>query len=114
MTGKEYWLECIQQAADECGLEMTTDQAAFISAACFDAHENCGQAFYSPPLSDGLAVIADENAKKLVAMKAEHDRETAGAELALKRSLGLYDDSIITVDCDGSVWLHNGNSVQIR
>lgn len=48
----DYWAECISIAADECGLELTPEQMAYLADAASGAHEHYGMAFYSPSRID--------------------------------------------------------------
>ncbi len=48
MDRKEYWQECLSEAADECGASLTTEQLAYLAGAIDGAHENMGLAFHHP------------------------------------------------------------------
>lgn len=45
MTGLEYWKECIAIAAEDCGLELTDEQIAYLAESVQGGHENYGMAF---------------------------------------------------------------------
>ena len=52
MDDIEYWKECIEIAADECGAELTHSQLDDIADSVKCGHEHYGMAFYQPPASD--------------------------------------------------------------
>lgn len=49
---KDYWIECMSNAAEECGLSLTEDQLKCLAEFAESGHENYGMAFYQPPASD--------------------------------------------------------------
>lgn len=49
MTRREYWAECLSQAADDCGLKLTAEQLGCLAEAVEGADENIGMAFPTPP-----------------------------------------------------------------
>lgn len=69
MTPKEYWKECILDAASECGASLTDEQAAWIGEAVQGASENYGMAFYQPD-----SPYPSEIKKLEAALKAERDK----------------------------------------
>jgi hypothetical protein len=52
MAATDYWKECIEIAANDCGLVLTPDQLQALAWAVESGHENYGQAFYSPPAGE--------------------------------------------------------------
>ncbi len=46
---RDYWRECVDAAASECGLVLTEEQAECLAGAFQGGHENYGMAFYQPP-----------------------------------------------------------------
>lgn len=84
----EYWRECISQALDECGLSARPDQIDALTDAVAGAHENIGQAFYSPPSSDPLDAIFLRAMRRLrdfqEGMAAAQRRAAAIAERSVK------------------------------
>ena len=74
MTITEYWIECVETAADECGANLTPEQAKFIAEAVESGHNNYGMAFYAPPSSDRIAVIQRECDDKVRAARTETER----------------------------------------
>ena len=114
MNTRDYWEECIGEAAAECGLVITDAQMGVLAKAVEGAHECYGMAFYSPPPSDRLAVIEREAADKLRRLQAEFDAYRGHAEAAVKQALGQYDDAIISIEEDGEVWRHGGRSDRIQ
>ncbi len=114
MTNADYWVECIGQAADECGLTLTSEQRAYLTDACAIAHECYGQAFYSPPASDRLSEIAREYGDKLRTLQAEFDTYRRNAETAVKKALRQYEDVAVTIGDDGEVLRHGGRTERIQ
>ena len=105
MKTLEYWTECIETAADECGAVLSADQAKFIAEAAESAHENYGMAFYSPPPSDRISAIQRECDAKVKAAQDEADRMRSDfvANVCMRRN------------CDPSdVELEGGGRVTIR
>lgn len=49
MTPKDYWAECLSNAAEECGLVITSEQLSELAEAVMGGHECYGMAFYQPP-----------------------------------------------------------------
>ena len=68
---KEYWVECISIAAEECGANLTREQVEEIAYVVQGAHENYGMAFYSPPAGEHFRTEIDDLQRKL---KAEREK----------------------------------------
>ena len=71
----DYWSECIADAAESCGLELTAEQRKCLVESVQAAHENYGMAFYSPPSSDRLDSINSEWEAKFRRLQAEFDAD---------------------------------------
>lgn len=113
-TQIDYWIECLSEAADECGFTLTQEQFTCLAEAVKIGHECYGMAFYSPPDSDRLAVIERESADKLRRLQAEYDAYRSNAETAVKRALRQYHDAQVTIGEDGEVLRHGGRTERIQ
>jgi hypothetical protein len=93
MSPLEYWIECVQQAADECGAVLTQDQLNRIADAVMGCHDNYGMAFYSPPATDRIAVIERECKAKVEAAeaKAEQIRSDFVANVCMRHGCSKSD-----------------------
>ena len=103
MNSLSYWKECIQDAADECGLNISAEQISSIADSVRIAHENYDMAFYRPPSTDRISVLEEE---KRIAVRQKEDellRYQMLAEKCIKKSMGLRQDEIISIQDDGSV-----------
>lgn len=109
----DYWVECVADAAEECGAVLTEPQLQAIAESVENGHETYGMAFYSPPASDRLSVIESEWKAKLATVEAERDRAERNAHAALKKSIGLRDDAHITVEDGGDVFQHGGRTERV-
>ena len=74
MDAKDYWVECIGVASDDCGAALTKNQVESIAAAAQGAHECYGMAFGSPPGTDRIAAIERECGAKVRAAQEEAER----------------------------------------
>ncbi|MGO9474524.1 MAG: hypothetical protein ACLPWS_14175 [Rhodomicrobium sp.] len=45
---RDYWLECIKVASDECGAALTEEQTNHIADTVRVSHDNYGMAFHQP------------------------------------------------------------------
>jgi hypothetical protein len=70
MNAFRYWLECVAEAAEECGAVLTDDQIKCLAEAVQSGHENYGLGFYTPPADDRLAVIERDCTVKVKAAQA--------------------------------------------
>lgn len=113
MTAREYWEECIACAADGGGFTLTEEQIKCLAEACEGAHDNYGMAFYSPPPSDRIAVITREKDHAIAAIKTENEINKRRAERAVIKALGLYEDSNISIEEDGEVYVHDGRTRRV-
>lgn len=114
MDHADYWKECISDAADECGLSMTEDQTACLARAAELGHEYFGMAFYSPPPGERIASIEQEWKERLLALQKDYDRYVSNSETAVKKALGLYKDSQVTIGKYGEVLVHGGRTERIQ
>ena len=110
----DYWSECIGDAAEACGLELTAEQRKCLVESVQVAHENYGMAFYSPPSSDRLDSINSEWEAKFRSLQAEFDAYKGNAETAVRKALRQYSDAQVTIGDGGEVWRHGGRSTQIQ
>lgn len=51
-TVKDYWRDCISDAAEECGAVLTLDQINAIAEAAQGAHDTYGMFVYEPPVGE--------------------------------------------------------------
>lgn len=110
----DYWSECISEAADECGVELTAEQLAVFARTVEGGHECYGMAFYSPPPSDRLNQIDRDWQKRFDALQAEFDVYRGDAETAVRRALRQYSDANVSIGENGDVFRHGGRTDQIQ
>ena len=113
-TTTDYWTECIAQAAEDCGLEMTPEQLGAIATAAEAGHECYGQAFYSPTASDRVSDIQSEYDRKLKSLRAEFDQYRSNAEAAVKKALRVHRDDRVSIGTYGEVLRHDGRTERIQ
>lgn len=113
-SDKEYWEECIANAAEECGLEMTTEQLDEVAAAASEGHEHYGMAFYQPPDNDRIRDI--ERGHEATVKRLEDELETYrdNANTAIKQALRVHRDDSVSIGEYGEVMLHGGRSTRIQ
>ena len=114
MDTKDYWAECISIAADECGLELTSEQLDMLAGSVQGGHENYGMAYYSPPPSERINSIEAEWKAKYRALEAEFERYRGKAEAAVGKALRQYTDANISIGEHGEVFRHGGRTEQIQ
>lgn len=114
MTGKEYWEECISQAADECDLELTDDQLSCLADAASEGHECYGMAFHSPPSSERYAEIEREWERKYKDLEKTLSKYQRDAETAVKQALRVHSDANISIGEYGEVLHHSGRTTRIQ
>ncbi len=68
---KDYWLECIDCAFDEAGIDATEEQKQHVADSVRVSHENYGMAFYSPPAGEHYRSEIDRLNREL---KKERDK----------------------------------------
>lgn len=113
MSKQDYWMECISQAAEECGAKLTTEQLECLAHAAEIGHEHYGMAFYSPSAGDRLDDIEREWKAKLKALQAEFDAYKGDAETAVKRALRQHSDANVGIGRNGEVFRYDGRIEQI-
>lgn len=114
MTAKDYWAECLSNAADECGVKFTPEQLSYLAEACDGAHDNYGMAFYSPPSTDRIREIEREWKARLAAKERELEGYRMRAETAIKEALRQSRDAVVSIGEHGEVFRHGGRTVQIQ
>lgn len=111
---KDYWKDCIAEAAEECDLKLTPEQLDCLAGSAEGGHEHYGMAFYSPPWSDRMGDIEAEWKAKLNRLQAEFDAYRNNAETAVKQALRQYDDAHVTIGERGEVLRHGGRTERIQ
>lgn len=114
MTEIEYWEECISLGAEECDLILNNNQLKTLAKSAQGGHENYGMAFYSPPPSDRINVIASEWKSKLDKLQAEYDDYRSNAETAVKKALRQHSDAMVSIGEYGEVTRYDGRITQIQ
>jgi len=109
-----YWLECIQQSAEENGVTLTDEQALAMAGDVQSNHENYGMAFYSPPASDRLNEIEREWQSRFKKLEAEFERYRGNAETAVKQALRQHSDAKVSIGEHGAVERHDGRTERIQ
>ena len=108
MNKRDYWMECISQATEECGANLTPEQLECLAHAAEIGHEYYGMAFYSPPDSDRLDDIEREWKARFKDLQAEFDAYKGSAETAVKRALRQHSDANVGIGRDGEVFRYDG------
>lgn len=111
---KDYWMECIGQAADECDLKLTSEQLECLASAAESGHDHYGMAFYEPPANDRIADIERELKAKLKTQEKEHEKYQQNAEEAVKRALKVHRSYHVSIEDHGDVLMHSGRTTQIQ
>ena len=114
MNALDYWKECISLAAEDCGLELTTEQLTCLAENAEAGHENYSMAFYSPPSSDRLYAIENEWKAKYKELEKDLAKYKQNAETAIKKALRCYSDSNVSIGDHGAVFRYSGDIVQIQ
>lgn len=113
-----YYQESFEIAMDLAGCwhlveQMTAEQRAAIGESLVGSVENEGLAVYRPPASDRINSIEREWQQRL---EDERDRTEAarkGAELAVRRALGINSKTPISVTDGGEVYRSDGRMTRI-
>lgn len=63
---KNYWLESLGQAADECDLVMTSEQLEFMAQACMHSHEMYSEYSGDNVASANFSAQAEQEKQKLI------------------------------------------------
>lgn len=114
MDAFDYWKECVSEAAESCGVELTEEQVIHIAASVEGCHENFGMAFYSPPPSDRLAVIEQEAQAKYDRLEREFEAYRDNANTAIRKALRQHPDAVVSVEEGGEVYRHGGRTERIQ
>ena len=114
MSTKDYWKDCIAEAAEECDLKLTPEQLDCLAGGAEGGHEHYGMAFYSPPWSDRMGEIEREAADKLKRLQAEFDAYKGHAETAVKQALRVHRDDHVSIEPHGEVLRHGGRTERIQ
>ena len=114
MSDIEYWKECLETEAEECGLEMTSEQVDSMAAGVSSWHENYGMSFPQPPASDRISVIEGEWQAKVARLEGELETYQRDAETAVKEALGRHHGDMVRIGKNGEVRLIDGRSDRIQ
>jgi hypothetical protein len=114
MTTKDYWIESMSEAAEECELTLTKEQLECLAYNAQMCHENYGMAFYSPPSSERYEDIEREWKAKLKAKEKELEQYRTNAETAVKRALRQHSDANVSIGEYGEVTRYDGRATQIQ
>jgi hypothetical protein len=110
----DYWRECMSNASDKCGLDLTPEQLDCLASAAENGHDSYGMAFYSPPPSERINDIENEFKKKLQELQAEFDAYKINSETAVKKALRVKSDECISIHPHGEVFSYGGRIVKIQ
>jgi hypothetical protein len=111
---KDYWSECISQAAEECDLKLTTEQLECLASAAESGHEHYGMAFYSPPDSDRISDVEREWKAKLKTLEQDHEKYVRNSEQAIKRALKINHSYHVSIENYGEVLMHDGTTRRVQ
>lgn len=114
MTAEDYWKECIETAAADCDLSLTTEQLDCLGSNVQCSHENYGLAFYNPSSDCGPSHAEREWKGKYDSLQREFDSFRDNAETAVKKALRQYPESQVTIGEHGEVFRHGGRTEQIQ
>lgn len=109
-----YWEECIQLGAEECGLTLTNEQVNSLAQSAQASHENYGLAFYSPSSNDRLDEINREWEQKFKTLKSDFEKYRNDAETAVKKALGQRNDSLVDIGENGQVVKYEGRTTILQ
>lgn len=106
MSRFEYWKECVEIAADECGANLTPEQIEHIAGSVEGWHENYGMAFDSPSSGGCTSNIESELRAKLKAAQDETEkiRDNFIKNVCARR--GCHPSDVILED-DGRVTIRS-------
>lgn len=113
---KDYWSEAVGQALCEMGKYdlFTSAEIDELGEALAISAEHQSMAFYSPPPSDRLNEIDRDWKVKYDALKAEYESYQGNAETAVRKALGQYSDTQVSIGEYGEVFRHGGRTEQIQ
>ena len=103
-THTDYFSECISDAAEECGAQMTTDQIKFIAEAVDGARENMSQAFGYDVASSNFTAARDREADEL-RQRLHYEQTVSRTRCSACKGHGFYRDGwgrdFGCSECDG-------------
>lgn len=73
MKDKEYWEECLSQAADEIGLDLCSESLQHLAEAVSGGHENYGMAFGHDHIPCPVESQAKRDLESLKRKESERD-----------------------------------------
>lgn len=114
MNDKDYWIECIASAAQECALDITSEQLDVMAEGVRAGHEYYGMAFYAPPSGDRIAAINREWEERFNRLQQEFDNYRNDSETAIKKALSQYPDANIGIGNNGEVTRYGGRTEIIQ
>jgi ClpP class serine protease len=77
-------------------------------------HENYGMSFYTPPSSDRVSDMERQHEEKYKKLQNEFDEYRNNAESAVKKALNQHTVYDVSIEENGSVFLHGGRTEQIQ
>lgn len=110
----DYWKEGVSSALEEVGVILSDEQLTSVAKSMQLSSDNYGQAFYSPPPSDRIAVIEREWKEKLTKLNNELMTYRENAETAIKKALGQFSDTRVEIGEHGRVLRIGGRIEQIQ
>ena len=113
-TQRAYWRDCIETAAEECGLKLTPEQLDSLVSSAEAGHEHYGLAFYSPPARERLDEIEASWRARLKTLQTDFDSYRQNAERAVKQAFNLSNDESIDIKAHGEVVLYGGRTSRIQ
>lgn len=87
MSEYDYWEQCIMEAAEDCGANLTQQQVETIASWVKGCHENYGLAHYTPSASDHYQQEIDR-------IKREHRAEEMRIAKERRLDRERYEDTI--------------------
>lgn len=100
---KDYWKECIAQAAADCDLTLSDDQLDCLATAAESGHEHYSMAFYSPSVGDYESRAEREWKDKYAELERRMRDHEDRTDKAIRRIGRIRADAIISIDQNGYV-----------
>lgn len=113
MTEREYWIQCLTEAAEECDATLTKEQIVFMANQARSAHEHYDLGFSIPSPNERINAVESEWQRKYEALQAEFDRHKNLAEHALKNAYRIHRDDSVSIEPNGAVTVYDGRERQI-
>ena len=114
MAQFKYWKECMENAAEECGMTLTEEQLETFADFAKSGHDFYDQAFYTPSWTDRFDDMENEWKRKLKDKENELREYKQNAETAVKVALKQRPDDLISIGKHGEVTLYAGRTYQIQ